>query len=417
MPRTAKPLTDATIRNAKPKDKPFKLADGGGLYLEVMPAGGKSWRMKYRFGGAEKRVSFGMWPAVSLADARRLREEAKALLAQGIDPGEKRKQDKAAASAHAVEIATTLEVVARDWHERHSRRWDSGHAARIMLRLNKHIFPRIGSTPVTALKAPDLLALLREIEGRGNYETAHRLRQYLDAIFAFAIASGKAENNPAASIAKAMTPHRAEHRAALVSTTDAARLFRTIWDYDGRAETVAALKLLALTACRPGEVQKAAWSEIDVKAAGGPLWVIPASKAKMRRDHCVPLSVQAVEVIEWLRPLTGSSPYLFPHMTDPTRPMSNAVLRMALRSMGFTKEETSAHGLRSTFSTLAREAGWQHHLIEAALAHVQGNSVSQAYDRAQYLPERRELLEWWAGLIDGLRAGAKVIPIHKQANG
>ena len=417
MPRTAKPLTDATIRNTKPKDKPFKLADGGGLYLEVMPAGGKSWRMKYRFGGVEKRVSFGMWPAVTLADARRLREEAKTLHAQGVDPGEKRKQDRASATAHAVEIATTLEVVARDWHERQSRRWDGGHAARIMLRLNKHIFPRIGSTPVTALKAPELLALLREIEGRGNYETAHRLRQYLDAIFTFAIASGKAENNPAASIAKAMTPHRAEHRAALVSVTDAARLFRAIWEYDGRAETVAALKLLALTGCRPGEVQKAAWSEIDLKAHGGPLWTIPADKAKKRREHCVPLSAQAVEIIEWLRPLTGTNPYLFPHMTDPTRHMSNAVLRMALRRMGFSKEEVTAHGLRSTFMTLAKESGWPHHVVHRALSRVQGNSTTQAYDRAQYLPERRELLGWWAEFIDGLRTGAKVTPIHKQANG
>lgn len=416
MPRTAKPLTDATIRNAKSKDKVYKLADGGGLYLEVMPAGGKSWRMKYRFGGVEKRVSFGMWPAVSLADARRLREEAKTLHAQGVDPGEKRKQDRAAASAHAVEIATTLESVAKDWHERQTRRWSEEHAAKIMLRLNKHIFPRIGSTPITALKAPELLALLREIEGRGNYETAHRLRQYLDAVYAFAIAEGKAENNPAASIAKAMTPHRAEHRAALVTIPGATRLFRAVWDHQGRPETAMGLRLLALTACRPGEVQKAEWSDINLKAHGGPLWTIPADKAKKRREHCVPLSPQAVEVIESIRPLTGTSPYLFPHMTDPTRHMSNAVLRMALRRMGFSKEEATAHGFRSTFMTLAKESGWEHHVVHRAMSHVQGNSTTQAYDRAQYLPERRKLLEWWANFIDGLRAGAKVTPF-KQATG
>lgn len=412
MPRTTKPLADVAIRNAKPRPKTYKLADGGGLYLEVMPAGGKSWRMKYRFGGVEKRVSFGLWPAVSLQDARRLREESKALLAHGIDPGEKRKQDKANTAARDVEAATTLEAVAKEWHVRQSRRWSEDHAARVMLRMSKHLFPRFGSTPITSLTAPQLLALLQEIEGRGNYETAHRLRQYLEAIFAFAIASGKATDNPAAAIAAAMTPHRAEHRAALVTTQAATRLFRAVWNCEDRPETVTALKLLALTACRPGEVQKAAWCEIDVKASGGPLWIIPASKTKMRRDHCVPLSAQAVDIIEAIRPLTGTSPFLFPHMTDPRRHMSNVVLVNALRRMGFSKEETCAHGFRSTFSTLAREAGWAHHLIEVCLAHVQGNSVAQAYDRAQYLPERRKLMEWWATFLDGLREGGKIIPIH-----
>ncbi len=417
MSRPTKPLTDVAIRNAKPRPKTFKLADGGGLYLEVMPAGGKSWRMKYRHHGVEKRVSFGMWPAVGLQEARKLRDEGKALLAQGIDLAEKRKQDKADTNALAVEAATTLETVAKEWHARQSRRWSEDHAARIMRRMGKHLFPRIGSSPIASLTAPGLMTLLHEIEGRGHYETAHRLRQYLEAIFAYAIASGKGVDNPAASIAKAMTPHRAEHRAALVSVPDASRLFRAVWNCDGRPETVTALKLLSLTACRPGEVQKAAWVEIDLKAPGGPLWTIPASKTKMRRDHCVPLSSKAVDIIEAIRPLTGTSPYLFPHMTDNQRPMSNVVLNNALRRLGFGKDETCAHGFRSTFSTLARETGWAHHVIEAALAHVQGSTVAQAYDRAQYLTERRKLMNWWADYLDALKAGAKVTPLHSGKTG
>lgn len=408
MPRIVKPLTDASLRNAKPRNKSYKLADGGGLYLEVMPGGGKSWRMKFRFGGLEKRLSFGLWPAISLQDARRLRDEAKATLAQGIDPGEKRKQDRA-------ESAATLDAVAREWHAKQSQVWSPGHGESIMARLEKHVFPACGQRPVNSLTAPAILPILQGLEDSGKSETAHRIRQYLEAVFVFAIATGRAERNAAADLRKALAPRRATHRAALTTADGFARVVRACWSYTGQPTTATGLKLLALTACRPGEVRAMEWAEINMDASSGPTWIVPADRAKMRRDHVVPLSRQAVELLKAMHALTGEGRYVFPAIGKGVKPLSEAAFNQALRRLGFSKEEMCAHGFRASFSTLAREMGHAHHLVEACLAHVQGNSVSRAYDRALYLPERRKLLQAWADYVDALRKGGRVVPMYREA--
>lgn len=350
MPKKILPLTDAAVRNAKPKEKAFKLSDGGGLYLEVLPSGGKSWRMKYRFGGQEKRLVFGLWPDVSLKQARQYREDARALVAGGVDPSEKRKQDK----AEAEKAIATFEVVARDWHARQVAVWTKPHADKIIRRLERYLFPTIGAAPITDLRAPDILAPLRVLEGLGRIDTAKRLRQYCEAVFAYAIAEGRAMLNAAAGLEKVLSPRITRHYAAITDPKGVAGLLRAIDDYEGPL-TRAALQMCAYCFTRPGELRRAEWAEFDLEAA------------------------------EW--------------------------------RLGYTKDEMTAHGFRSTASTLLRECGYPHHLIETQLAHVTGNSVSRAYDRAQYLPERRKMMQAWADYLDALRAGGKVVPLHRENAG
>jgi len=417
MPRHTLPLTDMQIRNAKSQAKPLKLTDGGGLHLLITPSGGKLWRLKYRYGGKEKLLSFGEWPDVSLKRARELRDEARTLVAEGVDPGKKRKHDKIQEEAKAVRARNTFEVVAREWHAKQSRRWSQDHAARAWGRIEKHLFPDLGSTPIDEISPKDFLAVLQRLETEGKHETAHRLRGLADNIFAYAIAAQLTEANPAAAIAKALAPSVTIHRAAIVDQAGVGRLMRCIWGYKASPLVRGCLQITALTAVRPGEARKMEWGELTLDSPHGPLWTIPASKTKLRREHLIPLAPQVVTILKGLHDLTGHDRYVFPNSRKADSPLSDMAMNMALRKMGFGPDEHCSHGFRSTFSTLARESGWQHHVIEATLAHLQGNSVSQAYDRAQYLPDRRKLLAWWADFIDGLRVGAKVTPIHKQANG
>ncbi|QAZ67247.1 tyrosine-type recombinase/integrase [Solidesulfovibrio carbinolicus] len=415
MPKKTLPLTDIAIRNAKPKTKSYKLSDGNGLYVEILASGGKSWRLKYRFGGQEKRLTFGLWPDVSLKLARQRRDEARTLLAEGIDPGEKRKQEKADAEAQAAEDANTFEVVARDWHAKQVKVWSESHAVKVLGRMEQHLFPAFGHVPIATLRAPAILPTLREIEAKGHHETAKRLRQYCEAVFAFAISTGIAERNVGADLRGALAPGRVTNRPAIIDPKGVAQLLRAIDGYQGSPITVAALRLAPLVFVRPGELRQAEWNEIDLDAADGPRWSIPAAKMKMRRDHVVPLSRQAVGIIEDLRPLTGHGQYLFPCNRTNGRCMSNMALNAALRRMGYEQGEMCAHGFRAMASTLLHELSWASDLIEAQLGHVERNKVKAAYNRAEYLPQRRKMMQAWADYLDKLKAWAKVTPLHAVA--
>ena len=412
MPKTTVPLTDVAIRNAKAADKPVKMFDGAGLYLLVSPTGGKLWRFKYQFAGKEKLLALGKWPDVGLKMARYRRDEARSLVAQGVDPSEKRKQDKTEAVAQAAEDANTFEVVARDWHDKQVMAWSKSHAAKVMGRMEQHLFPAFGKVSITKLRAPDILPTLREIEARGNNETAKRLRQYCEAVFTFAISTGIAERNVGADLRGALAPCRATNRPAIIDPKGVAQLLRAIDGYQGSPVVLAALRLAPLVFVRPGELRQAEWSEIDLEAADGPRWSIPAEKMKMRRDHIVPLSKQAVEIITELFSLTGQDRYLFPCNRTNGRCMSNMALNAALRRMGYEQGEMCAHGFRAMASTLLNELGWNSDLIERQLAHAERNSIRAAYNRAEYLPERRKMMQAYADYLDELKAGGKVTPLH-----
>jgi len=417
MPKKTIPLSDAAIRNAKAADKPLKMFDGAGLFLQVTPTGGKLWRFKYLFGGKEKLLALGKWPDVGLKMARQRRDEARALVADGVDPSEKRKQDRTEAEARAAEDTNTFEAVARDWHAKQIKVWSEGHAAKIIARMEQHLFPLFGNVPLVALRAPAILPALRAIEAKGNHETAKRLRQYCEAIFAFAISAGLAERNVGADLRGALQPCRVKNRPAIVDPQGVGQLLRAISGYTGGPVTVAALKLAPYVFVRPGELRQAEWAEIDLDASDGPLWSIPAEKMKMRRAHAVPLSRQAAEIIEDLRLLTGHGRFLFPCNRTLGRCMSNMTLNAALRRLGYEQGEMCAHGFRAMASTLLNELGWGSDLIEAQLAHIEQNKIRGAYNRAEYLPERRKMMQAWADYLDMLKNGAKITPLHATSNG
>lgn len=399
MPKKVVRLSDLEVKNAKPENTTKKLSDGEGLALHVSPAGGKSWRFNYRLSGKRGEVTLGKYPGMSLAQARRARDDARVLVEQGIDPASVRRQEK----AEVARQTNSFEKVAREWHGKQSRRWSEKHAKKAWGRMAKHLLPAIGSTPIDEVSPQALLSVLQTLEEQGKYETAHRLRGFADHVFNYAIAAQLANANPASAIAKALAPTVTVHRAAIVDPAGVGQLLRAIWGYMGPLVR-GCLQIMALTAVRPGEARKMEWSELSTEGPHGPLWTIPAIKTKLRREHLVPLAPSVISILEGLRDLTGHNQYVFPNSRKADKPMSDAAMNMALRRLGFEKDDHCGHGFRSTFSTLARESGyWPHHVIEAALAHLQGNSVSQAYDRALYLPERRELLHWWADNLAGLR--------------
>ncbi len=415
MPKKTLPLTDAAVRSAKPLAKPFKLADGGGLYLEVLPSGSRSWRLKYRFGGLEKRLVFGLWPDVSLKQARQRRDDARSLLAEGVDPGEKRKQEEAAAEALAEEAATTFEVVAREWHSKQVATWSEGHGVKVMACIEQYLFPAFGNVPITSLRAPAILPTLRAVEAKGINYTAKKLRQYCESIFAFAIATGQAERNVGTDLRGALAPCKVKNRPAITNPKEVAELLRAMDGYAGSPITLAALKLAPFVFVRPGELRQAEWSEIDLDAENGPQWSIPAEKMKMRVPHLVPLAKQAVAILEELHPLTGAGRYVFPCNRTKGRCMSNMTINAALRRLGYEQGEMCAHGFRAMASTMLNELGWPHDVIERQLAHAERNKVRATYNRATHLPERRKMMQAWADYLDRLKTGARVTPIHATA--
>ncbi len=402
-------LTDVKIRNAKPDVKPRKLFDGRGLFLLLTPSSGKWWRFKYRFGGRAKTLSLGVYPDVGLREARERREEARKLLAAGVDPGVERKAAKAAQAVAAARETGTFELVAREWFEKYSPIWAPGHAATVIRRLERDVFPWLCARPVSEITAVELLEVLRRVEARGALETAHRIKQICGQVFRYAIATGRGSRDPSADLRGALPPVKETHHAAVTKPADVAALLRAINGYQGSFVVRCALRLAPLVFVRPGELRKAEWSEFDLDGA---IWRIPAERMKLRREHLVPLSRQTIEVLRELHPLTGAGRYVLPSARTTVRPLSENALTAALRRMGYDQGTMTAHGFRTMASTLLNELGWPADVIERQLAHTERDGVRDAYNRAQHIVERRRMMSAWADYIDGLAADATIISLR-----
>ncbi|MHA6203280.1 tyrosine-type recombinase/integrase [Dyella soli] len=403
-------LTDTAVRKAKPMDKPQRLFDGGGLYLELSPAGGKWWRLKYRFGGKEKRLSLGTYPDTGLADARAKRDAARRLLAAGVDPGEQRKAEKAAGEERA---ANSFEVIAREWHAKQSATWVELHASRIMLRLENDIFPWLGRRPIADIGAKELLTAINRVVDRGAVESAHRVLQNCGQVFRYAIATGRTERNPAADLRGALPPVKQTHLAAITDPSAIGALLRAIDSYQGSLVTKCALRLAPLVFVRPGELRQAEWAEFDLDNAQ---WNLPAEKMKMREPHLVPLAPQAVCVLRELQALTGRARYVFPSARSPRRPMSNNAVLSALRRMGYSTDEMSGHGFRAMARTVLDEVlHFRPDYIEHQLAHAVKDPNGRAYNRTAHLPERRKMMAAWADYLDVLKATGNVVTMARKA--
>ena len=404
-------LTDVAIRKAKPADKTQRLFDGRGMYLELSPTGGKWWRLKYRFAGREKRLSLGTYPDTGLAEAREKRDAARKLLAAGVDPGEQRKAAKAAGEERA---ANSFEVIAREWHAKQSATWVELHASRIMLRLENDVFPWLGSRPIADVTAKELLATVNRIVDRGAVESAHRVLQNCGQVLRYAIATGRAERNPAADLRGALPPVKQTHHAAIIEPNAIGGLLRAMDAYNGSLVTKCALRLAPLVFVRPGELRQAEWAEFDLDGAQ---WNIPAEKMKMREPHLVPLAQQAVAILRELHPLTGRGRYVFPSARSPQRPMSNNAVLSALRRMGYATDEMSGHGFRAMARTVLDEVlHFRPDYIEHQLAHAVKDPNGRAYNRTAYLPERRKMMAGWADYLDSLKVGGNVVPMIRRAS-
>jgi len=398
-------LTDITIRRARPSNKTRKLFDGRGLYLEVAPRGGKWWRLKYRFGGKEKRLSLGVYPDVSLKEARSRCEDARRQLSREIDPSEHRQALKAAKVQH---VANSFESVAREWFTKHVPSWAESHSSRIISRLERDVFPWIGGKPVAAVTPSQLLAVVRRLEERGALETAHRALRNCGQVFRYAVATGRARTDPSVVLRGALPPVKGGHFAALTDPKKVGPLLRVLDGYEGSLIVRCALRLAPLVFVRPGELRRAVWSDIDLEAAE---WRFTVSKTDTQ--HLVPLSRQAVEILSELYPLTGQGGYVFPSGRTPKgdRPMSENAVLAALRRMGIGKEEMSGHGFRAMARTLLDEVlGFRPDYIEHQLAHVVRDPLGRAYNRTAHLPQRRKMMQVWANYLDELKANEKSDP-------
>lgn len=404
MPKRIVPLSDVKVRNARPRKNGYKIFDGGGLFLMVTPSGGKLWHFKYRYDQKEKKLALGTYPEISLIEARQRRDEARRQIAHGIDPGALRKAMKQAETGERE----TFEVIAREWHTKFKPSWTAGHAEKIMNRLESDLFPWIGKHPIAEIKAPELLAVLRRVESRGAIETAHRIRTIAGQVFRYAVATGRAERDPSGDLRGALAPPEGKHLAAITDPKEAASLLRAIDGYHGHSVVRAALKLAPLFFVRPGELRHAEWSEVDFEDAA---WNIPAHKMKMKQPHFVPLCHQAVEILTELKALTGASRYVFPSGRSFTRPMSNNAILAALRTLGYDKDTMTGHGFRAMARTILDEVlQMRPDYIEHQLAHAVRDPNGRAYNRTAHLAERRKMMQLWANYLDGLKAGATVIP-------
>jgi integrase len=402
------PLTDTAIKNAKPTGKPRKLFDERGLFLLVTPAGSKWWRFKYHFGGKEKMLSMGTYPDVPLKSARDRRDEARKLLADGIDPSENRKALK---TARAERAANSFEVIAREWFAKYQPGWNEAHANRIIRRFERDVFPAIGDKPIVEVTAPTLLAVVRKIEDRGALETAHRALSNCGQVFRYAVATGRATRDPAADLRGALPPVKGEHFAAITDPKRVGELMREIDSYSGSITVKCALRLAPLVFVRPGELRQAKWADIDLDTAD---WRYTVSKTDTA--HIVPLATQAVTTLRELQGLTGSGPFVFPSARSWQRPMSDNAMLAALRRMGIGKDEMSGHGFRAMARTILDEVlGVRPDFIEHQLAHAVRDPNGRAYNRTAHLPERRKMMQQWADYLDKLKAGAEVIPLRGSA--
>lgn len=410
MPRQSKPLTDTLIKQSKPLEKQYKLTDGGGLHLAVMPTGSKLWRMKYmRPNGKEGLLSFGAYPGVSLAKARELRDKARQEIAEGNDPQIIKQKVKAAA---AFSSDNTFESVAREWFEAHLSKQSESHRTRTIRRLEVDIFPFLGKRPISDITSDDILACLKRIERRGAIETMQRVKWACSRIFDFAPET-LVQNNPTRRLKDRLATAKTKPFSAITTPKEVGALLRAIDGLQGASLVVyCALRLLPLVFVRPGELRHAEWAEIDLDKAE---WRICAEKMKSKSIHIVPLSRQAVAILREIQPLTGHGKYVFPSERTRDRPMSDNTINAALRRLGYTKEEHTGHGFRKTASTLLNESQkWHPDAIERQLAHDERNDVRAAYNYAEHLAERIRMMQWWADYLDELKAGARVFEL-KQA--
>lgn len=400
-------LTNVAIRALKPTGKLQKISDGEGLQLWVMPVGSRLWRYSYRYNSSQKTLALGAYPEITLADARKKRDEARALLVSGTDPSQQRKLDKI---TKALADAATFDAVAEEYLAKKIR---EGMAQSTLKRLQsqlRYISPAFGKRPISEITAPEVLAPLKKIDARGTHETATRTKELCGAIFRFGMATGHRKDDPTQALHGALTSHKVKHRAAITDPIAFGAFLRAVEDFDGQQTTKAALKLLALVFTRPGELRNAEWNELNLDKA---VWLIPAGRMKMRREHQVPLSRQALGILRELQAITGGGKLLFPGNRSIQRPISENTLNAALRRMGYTKEQMTAHGFRGTASTLLNESGkFSPDAIERALAHQDSDEIRRAYNRGAYWNERIEMAQWWADHLDVLKAGAEIISLR-----
>jgi len=393
------PLTEIACKNAKRRDKQFKLADGNGLYLLVHPNGSRYWRHKYRWLGKEKLLAYGVYPDVSLAEARERREATRKALRSGLDPAAIKKQEKLVAY---VKAANTFEVVAREWYAK--KDWAKSHADRVLRSLETDVFPHLGERPVADITAPEILAVVRIVERRDAIDIAGRVLQRIGAVIRYAIVTGRAERNPAVDLRGALKAPETVNRRALPAE-DLPNFLRSLSEYHGSDQVRLAMRFHILTFVRPGELRSAEWSEIDVDNA---LWRIPGEKMKMGDEHLVPLSRQALGVLKELHEISGNSRFIFPNLSTPSKVMSENTLLRCIELLGY-RDKATAHGFRTTASTWLNEAGWPSDWIERQLAHVSRNKVRAAYNKAQWLPQRREMMQAWADALFEMQIKGKVI--------
>jgi len=408
MPRTTDPLKDLQIKNAKPKDKQYKLSDGGGLYLLVTPAGGKGWRLKYLFQGTEKLISLGTYPEIGLQEARKKRDANKELLASGTDPSQNRKVQKLAGVEQAI---NNFEAVAREWLSKNKDGWATSHYEKIVGRLENDVFPYVGSKPIATITAPELLGVIRKIEERGVLETAHRALANCGQVFRYAVATGRTERDPTGDLRGALPSVKSKrvHFAAVTDPKEVGKLLRALYDYDGSATVCAALRLAPLVFVRPGELRAAEWAHIDLDAAE---WRYTVTKTNT--PHIVPLPTQAVTILKELQQLTGNGQYVFPSPRSKTRPMSDNAILSAMRRMDIGKDVMSGHGFRAMARTILDEVlGERVDIIEHQLAHAVRDPNGRAYNRTSHLPERKRMMQRWADYLDTLRKGAEVIQLRE----
>lgn len=407
MPRAATPLTDSAIKAAKPKEKPYKLTDGQGLYLEITPNGSKLWRLKYRHADKEKRLAFGAYPAVPLQKARQRRDEARQLLAEGVDPGAEKKASKEAQRAEEL----TFEVIAREWYVFNAPRWAVSTAYKAKLYMENDLLPGIGSRPIAAITRPELVDLVRKVESRGTLNAAGKIRQWLHQIFRYGLARGVVESNPATDLDVVAAPAKAARHHPHVPFAELPELLERLETAKLSNLTRWAIRLLILTAVRPGELRAAPWVEFDLDAA---TWTIPKERMKARRPHVVPLPHQAIAILRQLNEVTGGYALLFPGQQNAERPMSENTINKALRLMGYEDRQTG-HGFRHLLSTELNGRGYNRDWIERQLAHGDADEIRDTYNHATYLEQRREMMQAWADSIDAQCTRATVVSIKRKA--
>lgn len=392
-------LTATAVRNAKPKPdgKANKLTDGGGLYL-LVSATGKYWRYDYTHSDKRKTLAIGIYPDISLQQARELHQQARSLLAQGVDPSQN-KQDARAAKRAKTEH--TFEVIAREWHTKDAGKWSNGHSVQILTRLERDVFPCIGNAPITEITIPTILKCLRAIQDRGAVDTAHRVKTDIGQVFRYAVATGRATHDPTPTMKGALKEAKGKHFPAITDPNKVGQLLRDIADYCGELTTISALQLCAYLFQRPGEIRQMEWTEINTEKA---LWEIPAAKMKLRENHLVPLPHQALAILEELKPLTGRYMYVFPAKGNVSKPMNKNTLPEAIHSMGYDKDTMTAHGFRAMARTIIDEVlGIRETYIELQLSHTVRDTNGRAYNRATHMEERTRMMQQWADYLDTLR--------------